>query len=64
MLREKVVVITGASRGLGKALVLACAKEGANLVVNSRNEDSLRPVAEEAEEAGAEVLVIPGDVSV
>jgi NAD(P)-dependent dehydrogenase (short-subunit alcohol dehydrogenase family) len=63
-LREKVVVITGASRGLGKALVLACAKEGANLVVNSRNEDSLRPVAEEAEEAGAEVLVIPGDVSV
>ena len=64
MLREKVVVITGASRGLGKALVLASAKEGANLVVNSRNEDSLRPVAEEAEEAGAEVLVIPGDVSV
>jgi NAD(P)-dependent dehydrogenase (short-subunit alcohol dehydrogenase family) len=48
-LREKVVVITGASRGLGRALALACAKEGANLVVNSRNEDSLRPVAEEAE---------------
>jgi NAD(P)-dependent dehydrogenase (short-subunit alcohol dehydrogenase family) len=64
MLRDKVVVITGASRGLGKALVLACAKAGANLVVNSRNEDSLRPVVEEAEEAGAEVLVIPGDVSV
>jgi NAD(P)-dependent dehydrogenase (short-subunit alcohol dehydrogenase family) len=64
MLRGKVVVITGASRGLGRALVLACAKEGANLVVNSRNEDSLRPVAEEAEEAGAEVLAIPADVSV
>jgi NAD(P)-dependent dehydrogenase (short-subunit alcohol dehydrogenase family) len=64
VLRDKVVVITGASRGLGKALVLACAKEGANLVINSRNEDSLRPVAEEAEEVGAEVLVIPGDVSV
>jgi NAD(P)-dependent dehydrogenase (short-subunit alcohol dehydrogenase family) len=64
MLRGKVVVITGASQGLGRALVLACAKEGANLVVNSRNEDSLRPVAEEAEEAGAEVLAIPADVSV
>jgi NAD(P)-dependent dehydrogenase (short-subunit alcohol dehydrogenase family) len=64
MLRGKVIVITGASRGLGRALVLACAKEGANLVVNSRNEDSLRPVAEEAEEAGAEVLAIPADVSV
>jgi NAD(P)-dependent dehydrogenase (short-subunit alcohol dehydrogenase family) len=64
MLRGKVVVVTGASRGLGRALVLACANEGASLVVNSRNEDSLRPVAEEAEEAGAEVLALPADVSV
>ena len=62
-MREKVVVITGASRGLGRALALACAEEGANLVINSRNEDSLRPVAEEAEEAGSEVLAIPTDVS-
>ena len=62
-MREKVVVITGASRGLGRALALACAREGANLVVNSRNEDSLRPVAEEAEEAGSGVLAIPADVS-
>src|SRR4028119_1929186 len=45
MLEEKVTLITGASRGLGRALALACAKEGANLALNSRSEDSLPPVA-------------------
>ncbi len=64
MLEEKVVMITGASRGLGRALTLAFAREGANLVINSRSEDSLGPVAGEAEETGAEVLAIPADVSV
>src|ERR671916_227318 len=64
MLGGKVVMITGASRGLGRALVLAFAREGANLVINSRSEDSLGPVAGEAEETGAEVLAVPADVSV
>jgi NAD(P)-dependent dehydrogenase (short-subunit alcohol dehydrogenase family) len=64
MLRGKVVMITGASRGLGRALALACAREGANLVISSRSEDSLGTVAGEAEEMGAEVLAIPADVSV
>jgi NAD(P)-dependent dehydrogenase (short-subunit alcohol dehydrogenase family) len=64
MLRGKVVMITGASRGLGRALALTCAREGANLVINSRSEDSLGTVAGEAEEMGAEVLAIPADVSV
>src|SRR5919107_2443890 len=67
MLRGKVVMITGASRGLGRALTLAYARGGAYLVINSRSEDSLVPVAGEAEEAGVEgveVLAIPADVSV
>lgn len=46
-LREKVVVITGASRGLGRALALACAKEGARLVLASRREDELADIARE-----------------
>ncbi len=57
-------MITGASRGLGRALALAFAREGVSLVLNSRSEDSLEPVAGEAEETGAEVLAIPADVSV
>jgi NAD(P)-dependent dehydrogenase (short-subunit alcohol dehydrogenase family) len=64
MLRGKVVMITGASRGLGRALALAFAREGVSLVINSRSEDSLEPVAGEAKETGAEVLAIPADVSV
>jgi NAD(P)-dependent dehydrogenase (short-subunit alcohol dehydrogenase family) len=63
MLRGKAVIITGASRGLGKALALAYAREGANLIINSRNADSLDPVAREAEGTGVEVLAFPGDVS-
>jgi NAD(P)-dependent dehydrogenase (short-subunit alcohol dehydrogenase family) len=64
MLGEKVVMITGASRGLGRALALAFAREGANLVINSRSKDSLGPVAGEAEETGVEVLAVPTDISV
>jgi NAD(P)-dependent dehydrogenase (short-subunit alcohol dehydrogenase family) len=63
MLEGKVVMITGASQGLGRALALACAKEGATLVISSRNADSLEPVAEEARASGVEVLAVPADVS-
>ncbi|MDQ3377629.1 MAG: SDR family NAD(P)-dependent oxidoreductase [Actinomycetota bacterium] len=62
-MRNKVVVVTGASQGLGRALALAFAREGARLVVNSRSEESIRPVAREAESAGAEVLAVAADVS-
>ena len=63
MLEGKVALVTGASQGLGRALALACAKEGANLVISSRSADSLEPVAEEARASGVEVLAVPADVS-
>ena len=63
MIRDKVALITGASQGLGKALALAYAREGAKLVVNARSEEKLHPVAEEAERLGAEVLALPADVA-
>jgi NAD(P)-dependent dehydrogenase (short-subunit alcohol dehydrogenase family) len=63
MLEGKVAMITGASQGLGRALALAYAKEGAQVVINSRQEESIRPVAEEAESTGAEVLALAADVS-
>src|SRR5687767_15554863 len=62
-LRDKVTLITGASQGLGRALALAFAEEGARVVVNARSDESVRPVAGEVEGAGAEVLAVAADVS-
>ena len=64
MLEDKVVLITGASQGLGRALAIAYAREGAAVIVNSRSEESLRPVVEEIEGSGAEALAVAADVSV
>ena len=63
MLQGKVALVTGASQGLGRALALAYATKGASLVVNSRSEEGIRPVAEEVEGLGAEVLAVATDVS-
>jgi NAD(P)-dependent dehydrogenase (short-subunit alcohol dehydrogenase family) len=63
MLEDKVTLITGASQGLGRALALAFAREGARVVVNARSEESVRPVAQEVEAVGAEVLAVAADVS-
>jgi NAD(P)-dependent dehydrogenase (short-subunit alcohol dehydrogenase family) len=62
-MQDKVIVVTGASQGLGKALSLAFAEAGAKLVVNSRSEESITPIAQEAETLGAEVLAVAADVS-
>jgi NAD(P)-dependent dehydrogenase (short-subunit alcohol dehydrogenase family) len=59
MLEGKVALITGASQGLGRALALAFAR----VAINSRSEESIHPVAEEAESLGAEVMALAADVS-
>ena len=59
----KVALVTGASQGLGKALALAYAEKGVKVIVNSRSEGSIQPVAEEIEKKGAEVLAVAADVS-
>src|SRR5919202_1975677 len=63
MLRGKVVMITGASRGLGRALTLACAEEGANVVKTSRSAESFEPVFEEDGGTRVAVLAIPADIA-
>ncbi|KAJ0971224.1 hypothetical protein J5N97_019183 [Dioscorea zingiberensis] len=63
-LTHKVVVITGASSGIGEHLAYEYAKKGANLVLVAKRERSLREVAGRAQELGApDVLVVPADVS-
>ncbi|GLV47441.1 dehydrogenase [Thermus sp. LT1-2-5] len=57
---RKTLILTGASRGIGKALALELAKAGYDLVLNARSEAPLRGVAEEAQALGARVTHVAG----
>ena len=62
-LKGKTALITGASRNIGRAIALAFAAEGADLVLNTRvNRDELEAVAEECRKAGVRVAPVLGDV--
>ena len=63
-LERQVALITGSGRNIGKAIAVAFAKEGANLVLNARsNRDEVESVASECRGLGSEVLPILADVS-
>jgi 3-oxoacyl-[acyl-carrier protein] reductase len=62
-LRGRVAVVTGSSRGLGKAAASALAQEGARVVLNGRTEESLRATADELRQAGGTVEAVAADVS-
>jgi short-subunit dehydrogenase len=59
----KVVVLTGASSGIGRALALALAPQGPKLVLAARDEARLGSLAEECRAKGAAALVVPTDVT-
>lgn len=61
-LNQKTFIITGATSGMGKAIALDFAKEGANLIVSGRNEERGRILLEEIKEIGAKAEFLPGDV--
>ncbi|MFW9900678.1 MAG: SDR family NAD(P)-dependent oxidoreductase [Candidatus Thorarchaeota archaeon] len=58
LLEGKNIVITGAGRGIGKAIAIACAKEGANVALVSRTLQELKSVKKEIEDLGNKVKVI------
>jgi short-subunit dehydrogenase len=61
---SKVVLITGASSGIGRALALAWASTGAKVALSARGEGPLAEVAEAVKRAGGEALAVPSDVTV
>jgi NADP-dependent 3-hydroxy acid dehydrogenase YdfG len=63
VLDEKVVVITGGSKGIGKAIAFGLAAAGARIVLAARTPETLEQVAVNLRESGAEVLAVPTDVT-
>lgn len=63
MNKNIVVMITGASKGLGRALTLAFAKQGVRLALCARGEEGLRKVEKEVRELGAEVVAVSADTT-
>ncbi len=67
-LKNKTILITGASRGIGREIALRCAKDGANLVIAGKSESegklpgTIHSVAKEVEAAGGKALALLTDV--
>jgi NAD(P)-dependent dehydrogenase (short-subunit alcohol dehydrogenase family) len=59
----KVAIVTGASRGIGRAIVIALAKEGADVVAVARTAEAARTAAADVEAMGRKALPIGADVS-
>ena len=62
-LNGKVVVVTGAGRGIGREIALTCAREGGHLVLAARSVGALEEVTSEIDAAGGKAQVVETDVS-
>jgi NAD(P)-dependent dehydrogenase (short-subunit alcohol dehydrogenase family) len=59
----KVIIVTGASEGIGRALCIALAPQKPRLVLAARNAERLEELEKEVEALGAEAIVVPTDVT-
>jgi NAD(P)-dependent dehydrogenase (short-subunit alcohol dehydrogenase family) len=62
-LKDKVAVITGPAKGMGRAVTLAFAEHGAKLVLAGRDTAAIEPVAAEARALGVAAIVVPCDLT-
>jgi 3-oxoacyl-[acyl-carrier protein] reductase len=62
-LTDKIAIVTGASRGIGRAIAIRLAKEGALVCGLARNEEALAETVRLAEEAGGKVQAYPCDIA-
>ena len=62
-LKGKVTIVSAAGRGIGKAIALKLAEEGAKVVANSFREETAQAVVAEINDKGGEAVGVPGDIS-
>lgn len=62
LLKDKVVIVTGASKGLGVSMATVCAQEGANVVVAARSKELLDGVAAKIEKDGGKAIAVRCDM--
>ncbi|MBT5036856.1 MAG: SDR family NAD(P)-dependent oxidoreductase, partial [Rhodospirillaceae bacterium] len=62
-LKGKRAIVTGASRGIGKACALALAAEGARVCVAARNEEMLAQTVKDVDAAGGEGMYVSADLT-
>lgn len=62
-LAGKIAIVTGAGRGIGKAISLLLGQSGAHVVLASRSDSELEAVREEIEKQGGEALAVPTDLT-
>lgn len=62
-LKEKVAVVTGSSKGIGKAIAIELARAGTSVVISGRNQERIEQVQKEVEQLGTESLAVIADVS-
>src|SRR5579863_5624014 len=62
-MNDKTALVTGASRGLGRALAAGLAREGYDLIIDARDAVALRAAADQIRAAGGQVTAVAGDVT-
>ena len=61
--KGRTAVITGASRGIGRAIAEGCRRLGMRLVLSARGGEALSALARDLDPTGSEVVAVPGDVA-
>ena len=62
-LKGKAAIVTGGSKGIGRAIAMAFAEAGASVAISARGEEDLRQTAKEIEAAGGRAIPVPADVT-